>query len=179
MPSPMEAEFRVHASPVPTQTIFSFDGSRATAPIDWTGCLSKTGLKVVPPSWLFQTPPLAAPTKSKLLPSTLRPATAEIRPLIAADPMLRAFSPEITPESIAGALAGSLGAGACASSGAGFFGGTIARAPGPAGKWKMPSSTGTLTSTLSNVNRCVFGAPLRPDSTELGNQTPLTCAYAP
>ena len=32
------------------------------APIDWTGCLSNTGLNVVPPSWDFQTPPDAAPT---------------------------------------------------------------------------------------------------------------------
>ena len=32
------------------------------APIDWTGCLSKTGLKLVPPFTDFQTPPLAEPT---------------------------------------------------------------------------------------------------------------------
>ena len=50
------------ASPVPTQTFFGFFGSIVTAPIDCTGCLSKTGLKVVPPSSDFQTPPLAAPT---------------------------------------------------------------------------------------------------------------------
>ena len=43
MPSPIETELRVQASPVPTQTVFGFDGSIATAPIDWTGCLSKTG----------------------------------------------------------------------------------------------------------------------------------------
>ncbi len=58
----METELRVHDSPVPTQTVCGFFGSIATAPIDCTGCLSKTGLKVVPPSWLFQTPPLADPT---------------------------------------------------------------------------------------------------------------------
>ena len=179
MPSPMETELRVHDSPVPTQMTCVFLGSICTSPMDCTGCLSKTGLKVVPPSWLFQTPPLAAPTNSKVFPPTFLPATAEMRPLIVADPMLRAFNPEMTPESIAGAFAALLGAGASASSGAGFFGGTMARAPGPAGKRKIPSSTGTLTSTLSSVNRCVFGAPLRPDSTEVGNQTPLTCAYAP
>ena len=37
-------------------------GSMVIAPIDWTGCLSKTGLKVVPPLTDFQTPPLAEPT---------------------------------------------------------------------------------------------------------------------
>ena len=49
-------------SPVPTQTVFGFFGSMAIAPIDCTGCLSKTGLNVVPPFIDFQTPPLAAPT---------------------------------------------------------------------------------------------------------------------
>ena len=62
MPSPMETELRTHDSPVPTQTTRGFFGSMAMAPIDCTGCLSKTGRKVVPPSWLFHTPPLAAPT---------------------------------------------------------------------------------------------------------------------
>ena len=70
MPSPIETELRVHASPVPTQTFFGFFGSIAMAPIDCTGCLSKTGLNVVPPSTDFQTPPLAAPTKSVTLPSS-------------------------------------------------------------------------------------------------------------
>ena len=62
MPSPMETELRVQVSPVPTQTVFGSRGSMVIAPIDCTGCLSNTGLKRVPPSWLFQTPPLAAPT---------------------------------------------------------------------------------------------------------------------
>ena len=62
MPSPIETLLRVHDSPVPTQTIFGFVGSMVTAPIDCTGCLSNTGLKVVPPLIDFQTPPLAAPT---------------------------------------------------------------------------------------------------------------------
>ncbi len=44
MPSPIETLLRVHDSPVPTHTVFGFFGSIATAPIDWTGCLSKTGL---------------------------------------------------------------------------------------------------------------------------------------
>ena len=58
----MDTELRVQDSPVPTQITCAFFGSMAMAPIDCTGCRSKTGLKVVPPSWLFHTPPLAAPT---------------------------------------------------------------------------------------------------------------------
>ena len=61
MPLPMDVLLRVHASPVPTQTVFGFFGSMAMAPIDCAGCLSKTGLYVVPPLTDFQTPPLAAP----------------------------------------------------------------------------------------------------------------------
>ena len=68
MPSPIETELRVHASPVPTQIVFGFDGSIAIAPIDCTGCLSNTGLNVVPPSSDCHTPPDAAPTKSVVLP---------------------------------------------------------------------------------------------------------------
>ena len=63
MPLPIETLLRVHGSPVPTQTFFGFFGSSAIAPIDCTGCSSKTGRKRVPPSSDFQTPPLAAPTK--------------------------------------------------------------------------------------------------------------------
>ena len=68
MPLPIETLLRVHDSPVPTQTFFGFFGSSAMAPIDCTGCSSKTGRKVVPPSSDFQTPPLAAPTKMVILP---------------------------------------------------------------------------------------------------------------
>src|SRR5438270_13631331 len=99
MPSPIETELRVHVSPVPTQTVRGSLGSMVMAPIDCTGCLSNTGLKRVPESWLFHTPPLAAPTYTSVLPSTLRPATADTRPLIVADPMLRAPRPEMTPSS--------------------------------------------------------------------------------
>src|SRR6266849_10808699 len=99
MPSPMEELLRVHDSPVPTQTFFAFFGSSAMAPIDCTGCSSNTGRYRVPPSSDFQTPPLAAPTKSVILPEgSLAPAMAEIRPLIVADPMLRAPRPEIVAE---------------------------------------------------------------------------------
>jgi len=175
----METELRVQDSPVPTQMTCGFFGSISTAPIDWTGCLSKTGLNVVPPSWLFHTPPLAAATYKRDLPSTLRPAIAEIRPLIVAEPMLRALSPEITPASATGSGAGPLSGGGCARSGAVFCGGGIARVPGPAGNRNSSSPAWTLPSALSTVNRCVFGPPLRPDSTEVGIQMPLTCAYAP
>jgi hypothetical protein len=51
-------------------------------------------LNVVPPSSLRQTPPLAAPTKILILPFGSRfAAIAEMRPLIAAEPILRAPRP--------------------------------------------------------------------------------------
>src|SRR3989442_557524 len=45
-PSPIDTLLRIHDSPVPTQMTLGFFGSIVTAPIDWTGCLSKTGLNV-------------------------------------------------------------------------------------------------------------------------------------
>src|SRR5690349_3982950 len=104
MPSPTETELRVQDSPVPTQIVSLLVGSIVIAPIDCTLCLSKTGLNVVPESVDFQTPPDAAPTKRCVLPSL--PGTAAIaamRPLIVAEPMLRAPRPEMTPESKLGA----------------------------------------------------------------------------
>src|SRR5689334_5732144 len=119
MPSPTETELRVQASPVPTQMIFGFDGSMVIAPIDCDFSLSNTGLKVVPPSSDFHTPPEAAPTNSVVLPFSLRAATAAIRPLIAAEPMLRAPRPDTTPESITGLAAPAAGGGAtCVGAGA-------------------------------------------------------------
>src|ERR1700693_3087266 len=99
MPSPMEVLLRVHASPVPTQIVLGADGSMAMAPIDCTGCLSNTGLKVVPPFIDFHTPPLAAPTYTVSLPFSFTAASAATRPLIMAEPMLRAASPEMVSES--------------------------------------------------------------------------------
>src|SRR5262249_45241330 len=99
MPSPIDTELRVHASPVPTQTVLALLGSIATAPIDWTACLSNTGLNVGPPSGASPPPPEAEPTNRMVLPPTIRPATAAIRPLIAAEPMLRESSPESVPAS--------------------------------------------------------------------------------
>src|SRR5205823_12941064 len=99
MPLPIETLLRVQLSPVPTQMFFGFFGSRVTAPIDCTGCSSKTGLKRVPLSSDFQTPPLAAPMKIVNLPLGSRMASiAATRPLIAAEPMLRAPRPEIVDE---------------------------------------------------------------------------------
>jgi hypothetical protein len=69
------------------------------APIDWARCSSNTGRYRVPLSSDFQTPPLAAPTKSVILPEGSRaPAMAEIRPLIVAEPMLRAPKPDTVAE---------------------------------------------------------------------------------
>src|SRR2546428_6178642 len=99
MPSPIDALFRVQASPLPTQITLGFFGSIVIAPIDWTACLSNTGLKVVPPLTDFHTPPLAAPTYTVSRGPSCTAARAATRPLIAADPMLRAPRPEIVSES--------------------------------------------------------------------------------
>ncbi len=40
----MEVLLRVQDSPVPTQMVFGVEGSIVIAPMDCTGCLSKTGL---------------------------------------------------------------------------------------------------------------------------------------
>src|SRR5262249_50027998 len=124
MPSPMETELRIHDSPVPTQTTFGRVGSSAMDPIDCTGCLSKTGFKVVPPSSDFQTPPDAAPTKSVVVLPSGRAAMAETRPLIVAEPMLRAPSPERPPPRKTGGPPG-------APDGAGGAAVWAASAPGP------------------------------------------------
>src|SRR3954453_3113256 len=95
----MDTLLRVHVSPVPTQTFFEFFGSSAIAPIDCTACSSNIGLYRVPLSSDFQTPPLAEPTKILFFPDgSCPPAMKEMRPLIAAEPMLRAPSPEMLEE---------------------------------------------------------------------------------
>src|SRR5580704_10426996 len=99
MPSPIETLLRVHDSPVPTQIVFGACGSIAIAPIDCDVCLSNTGLNVVPPFTDFQTPPLAAPMYTVKRPSSFTAVSADTRPLIAAEPILRAPSPEIESES--------------------------------------------------------------------------------
>src|SRR4051812_24067297 len=78
--------------------------------MDFTGCLSKTGLKVVPPSSDFHTPPDAAPTINLTLPSfSCRPATAAMRPDMVADPMLRTPRPEMAALSGAGTFCAAAG----------------------------------------------------------------------
>src|SRR5580700_7004992 len=99
MPFPIETLLRVHDSPVPAHIVFGASGSMASAPMDCTASLSKTGLNVVPPFDDFHTPPLAEPTYTVSRPSSFTAAIADTRPLIAADPMFRAPSPEIESES--------------------------------------------------------------------------------
>src|SRR5215469_9901688 len=99
MPLPMDTLFRVQLSPDPTHTILWLEGSMVTAPIDCTSCWSNTDLKVVVPLMDFHTPPLAEPAKTVILPFSSTPSMAAMRPLMAAEPMLRALRPEIVPES--------------------------------------------------------------------------------
>src|SRR5438876_11059050 len=106
MPSPTETLLRVHDSPVPAHTTFGFFGSTVTAPIDWTGCLSKIGLYVVPPLTDFHTPPEAEPTYTVRRDPSRTASIAAMRPLIVAEPMLRAPRPEMVSESILGGAAG-------------------------------------------------------------------------
>src|SRR5260221_8027412 len=94
MPLPIDTLLRVHASPVPAQIVFGACGSMATAPMDCAPSLSNTGLNVVPPFEDFHTPPLAAPTYTVSRPSSFTAAIAPTRPLIAAEPMLRAPRPQ-------------------------------------------------------------------------------------
>src|SRR5947207_137059 len=99
MPSPMDTLLRTQLSPVPAHTFLELDGSIARAPIDSESAESNTGLKVVPPLTDFHTPPLAAPAKTVRRPLSFTAATAATRPLIAAEPMLRARMPDTVPES--------------------------------------------------------------------------------
>src|SRR3954464_5924300 len=138
MPSPYETELRVHDSPVPTHTVFGFFGSMAMAPIDCTGCLSKPGLTVVPPLPGFQTPPLAAPTYSVMRFASCTASIAAMRPDIAAEPMLRAPTPEIVSESTVTGVAGGGWRVSGSDAGSGAFGNSSLRgsgvstgAPGP------------------------------------------------
>src|SRR5438477_9361139 len=136
----MEALFRVHASPVPTQITLGFFGSIVIAPIDWTACLSNTGLKVVPPFTDFHTPPLAAPTYTVSRGPSCTAASAAMRPLIAADPMLRAPRPEMVAEStLTGPVGAATGDGA-PTDGAPASAGVVA--PADAGAPTVPAEAG-------------------------------------
>src|SRR5712691_8094017 len=118
----MDVLLRVHASPLPTHTVFEFFGSMVIAPIDCTGCLSKTGLYVVPPFCDFHTPPLAAPTYTVRRCPSQTASSAAMRPLIVAEPMLRAPRPEIVSEStLTGAWAIAVAVNRMLRMQAGFF----------------------------------------------------------
>src|SRR6266853_3816578 len=118
----METLLRIHDSPLPTQMTFGFLGSMLIAPIDCTGSLSNTALNVVPPLVDFHTPPDAAPAYTVSRPASWTAATAATRPLIAAEPMLRAPKPEMVSESTF------TGPGCCAAASTGRAASTQARA---------------------------------------------------
>src|SRR5438093_8898194 len=142
MPSPIDVLLRVHASPVPIQTVFEFLGSMVTAPMDCTGCLSKTGLYVVPPFCDFHTPPLAAPTYTVNRGPSHTASRAAMRPLIVAEPMLRAPRPEIVSEStLTGAWAIAAAANRMLRMQAAFF---IIAPPGPSSGLRPPSRARSL-----------------------------------
>ena len=60
-PMPMETFARMKVSPVPAQTMFGSDSETASAPMAWTSWSSNTGRHLMPPSSVFQMPPVAAP----------------------------------------------------------------------------------------------------------------------
>src|ERR1051325_1007621 len=95
----METLFLTQDSPVPTQTILWLEVSMVTAPIDCTASRSNTGLKVVAPLIDFHTPPLADPTNTVILPFSSTASIAAILPLMVAEPIFLAVSPDIVPES--------------------------------------------------------------------------------
>ena len=61
-PSPYPTLRWLLFSPVPTQTVFGFFGSRTTQPIEYDPSPSNTGVQVVPALVVFHTPPEAAAT---------------------------------------------------------------------------------------------------------------------
>src|ERR1041384_5099024 len=67
--------------------------------MDCAGSRSNIGLTVVAPLIDFQTPPLADPTNTAILPFSSTPSMAEIRPPMVAEPMFLATKPEMVPES--------------------------------------------------------------------------------
>src|SRR5438105_8959736 len=90
MPFPHSAELRSVGSPVPTHTISVSLGAIATAPIDCTGCLSKTASNVTPLSPVLNNPPVESPTK-KIAGFRGSIAISDTRPPIAAGPIDRAL----------------------------------------------------------------------------------------
>src|SRR5947209_8636834 len=175
----MEVLLRVQDSPVPTQSVLGAEGSIAMAPMESTGCLSKTGLKVVPPLTDFQTPPLAAPTYNVMRLPSCTASMAAMRPDMAAEPMLRAPRPEMVSEStvttvgvgggalgvgVEAAVCGAAAIGACATA-------TVVPLPG---RTNNALVIGTFASIFEYVVFCRFGFPFTPFSIENGRYQPLT-----
>src|SRR2546422_4819620 len=179
MPSPIDALFRVQASPWPTKIALGFFGSIVIAPIDWTACLSNTGLKVVPPFTDFHTPPLAAPTYTVSRGPSCTAASAAMRPLIAADPMLRAPRPEMVAEST---FTDARGGAVCAPAAPASRTVSAAAQQLPnrgviiaqslAGFWKRRACIRTIGPIFSIVIFCLFSPPLPPLSIEYGREHP-------
>src|SRR5205085_11627091 len=84
------AEFRSVGSPVPTHAISLSLGAIATAPIDCTGCFSKTASNVTPLSPVLNNPPVESPTK-KIAGLRGSIAMSLTRPPIVAGPIERAL----------------------------------------------------------------------------------------
>src|SRR6185503_6961306 len=109
-------------------------------------------------------------------------ATAAIRPLIVAEPMLRAPRPEIVPSSSTAFSLGGGGGAAAATAAAGSAGpGTTTAATRVLGGGSLnhASSAATLTSARSTITRTLRGPPWLPDSIANGSHTPPTCWYPP
>src|SRR5579859_2307022 len=100
-----------------------------------------------------------------------------MRPLIVAEPMLRAPRPEIVLLSKRGALAGA-GGGDTEAPATGPVGATMARVTfvPAAGKAKSAASAGTLTSTRSSWKWPSRGLPLGPVDHASGIHTPANCS---
>ena len=94
----METLLRTQRSPVPAQTFFGIAGSMATAPMDCTGGV-EDGLEGGAAVDRF--PDAAAGRGGEDGEAAHRHGgvTAAMRPLIAAEPMLRAGRPEMVPAS--------------------------------------------------------------------------------
>src|SRR5204862_948918 len=120
---------------------------------------------VVPPSRDFQTPPEAEPTYTNVFPPSLYAATDATRPLIVAEPMLRALTPEIVPLSMigAGGLIVGITPGGVLSGGPSTI--TLVTFAPVAGNLNHASSIPDgFTSTRSTVKCAPLGPPLPPTS---------------
>src|SRR5262245_42943145 len=87
-PSPHEELRRLFASPVPTHTMFGFEGASAIEPTETVVSRSNTGIQELPRLVVFHTPPdaVAAYTTSVLFSTT---ATSITRPPVVAGPIVR------------------------------------------------------------------------------------------